>query len=105
MSPSVTVPLVLEYENVLERPGALTHFSRKEIRDFIDWWVSRSSTHSVHFLWRPFLPDPKDDMLLEAAVAAGAKHIVSYNLRHLEPCLKFGIKTVTPAEYLKRIKS
>lgn len=105
VSPSVTVPLVLEYEDVLGRPGALPHLSRKEIGDFIDWWVSRSSTHSVHFLWRPVLPDPKDDMLLEAAIAAGAKHIVSYNLRHLEPCLKLGIKPVTAAEYLKLIKS
>jgi len=103
--PAVTVPLVLEYEEVLARPGALPHLSRKEIRDFVDWWVSRSTTHAVHFLWRPLLPDPKDDMVLEAAIAAGAKHIVSFNLRHLEPCLKLGIKPVSPAEYLKLTKS
>jgi putative PIN family toxin of toxin-antitoxin system len=102
--PSVTVPLVLEYEDVLKRPGFLPHYSEKEIGDFIDWWVSVSSTHSVHFLWRPHLSDPKDDLLLEAAIVAGAKHIVSYNLRHLEPCLELGIKPLSPADYLKLIK-
>jgi putative PIN family toxin of toxin-antitoxin system len=103
--PSVTVPLVLEYEDVLSRPGMLPHYSRREAEQFVDWWVSVSSAHFVHFLWRPHLPDPKDDMLLEAAMAAGAKHIVSFNLRHLEACLKLGIKPVTPAEYLELTKS
>jgi predicted nucleic acid-binding protein len=102
--PSVTVPLVLEYEDVLGRPGALPHFSAKEIRSFVDWWVSVSRVHTVHFLWRPYLPDPKDDMLLEAAIAAGAKHIVSFNFRHLEPCAKLGIKVISPAAYLNWIK-
>jgi putative PIN family toxin of toxin-antitoxin system len=102
--PSVTVPLVLEYEDVLKRPGSLPHYSDKEIGDFIDWWVSVSSTHTVHFLWRPHLSDPKDDLLLEAAIVAGAKHIVSFNLRHLEPCLELGIKPLSPTDYLKLIK-
>ncbi len=105
ISPSITVPLVLEYEDVLGRSGALPHLSRREIREFVDWWVSRSSAHAVHFLWRPFLPDPKDDLLLEAAVASGARHIVSFNLRHLEPCAKLGINPIFPGEYLKLIKS
>jgi hypothetical protein len=43
-------------------------------------------------------------MLLEAAIAAGAKHIVSFNARHLGPCAKLGIKPVSPTDYLKSIK-
>jgi putative PIN family toxin of toxin-antitoxin system len=102
--PAVTVPLILEYEDVLMRPEALPHFSSKEIRSFIDWWVSVSQIHAVHFLWRPYLGDPKDDMLLEAAMASGAKHIISFNLRHLEPSTKFGIKPLSPSEYLNLLK-
>ncbi|MGH7995499.1 MAG: putative toxin-antitoxin system toxin component, PIN family [Opitutaceae bacterium] len=102
--PSVTVPLVLEYEDVLLRPGATPCLSSKDMGDFIDWWVSVSKTHAVHFLWRPYLRDPKDDMLLEAAMVAGARHIVSFNLRHLEPCKKLGITPISPADYISTIK-
>jgi predicted nucleic acid-binding protein len=105
VTPAVTVPLVLEYEDVLGRPGALPHISPKEIGRFIDWWISVSQLHVIHFLWRPFLPDAKDDMLLEAAIASGAKHIVSFNLRHLEPCGKLGIRPLSPNDYLKSLKS
>jgi len=103
VAPSVTVPLALEYQDVLARPGLLPHYSPKEIGDFVDWWVSVSRARAVHFLWRPYLPDPKDDMLLEAALAAGAKHIVSFNLRHLESCVKLGVQPISPADYLKLI--
>jgi putative PIN family toxin of toxin-antitoxin system len=102
--PAVTVPLVLEYEDALSRSGLLPAHSAAEIGDFVDWWVSVSRAHAVNFLWRPLLPDPKDDLLLEAAIAAGAKHIVTFNLRHLEPCLKLGITPILPADYLNPTK-
>jgi hypothetical protein len=33
----------------------------------------------IFFLWRPSLPDPEDDMVLERAVASQAQYIVTYN--------------------------
>jgi predicted nucleic acid-binding protein len=57
----------------------------------------------VFFLWRPFLRDPKDDMLLELAVAAGCDAIVSYNKRDLAGVKDFGLKVYTPKEFLARI--
>ena len=57
----------------------------------------------VFFLWRPFLPDPKDDMVLELAVAAGCDAIVSYNKRDLAGAERFGVRLCTPKEFLTEI--
>jgi hypothetical protein len=35
----------------------------------------------VHFLWRPKLPDIKDDMVLEAGVNGQCQTIVTWNVR------------------------
>jgi len=60
--------------------------------------ISRQQT--IHYLWRGILPDPKDDMVLEVAVAAGASHIITFNHRHLKQASEFGITVVTPSEFL-----
>ncbi|EIP98018.1 putative toxin-antitoxin system toxin component, PIN family [Opitutaceae bacterium TAV1] len=101
--PVVTVPLVLEYEDVLSRPGLLPHLTASDIRGFIDWWVSMAQVHAIHFLWRPHLPDPKDDMMLEAALAAGSCTIVTFNLRHFRGSRSLGITAITPQTCLQKI--
>nr|WP_276569026.1 PIN domain-containing protein [Thiocapsa imhoffii] len=35
----------------------------------------------IHYRWRPALADPDDDFVLELAVAAGCRYIVTHNLR------------------------
>ena len=39
----------------------------------------------AHFLWRPQLRDPNDEMVLEAAINGSATHLVSFNLRDFDP--------------------
>ena len=57
-----------------------------------------------HYLWRPRLRDPDDDMVLEAAVNGHADAIVTFNVRDFAGALgQFGIELLTPAEILKRI--
>lgn len=57
--------------------------------------------------WRPNLPDEGDNHLVELAVAGGASRIVTQNLRDLQGKeLKFpGLVAVTPAHFLKEVKS
>ena len=55
----------------------------------------------IYFLWRPFLPDPKDDMVLEAAIASGATHIVTFNLKDLLLASQFAITVLTPAHFIR----
>ena len=42
-----------------------------------------SEHRRIFFLWRPFLKDPKDDMVLELAVEAEVEYIVTHNLKDL----------------------
>ncbi len=40
--------------------------------------------HKIHYLWRPRERDPKDDMVLEVAVAGQCEIIVTYNKREAQ---------------------
>ena len=57
----------------------------------------------IFFLWRPFLPDPSDDLVLEVAVAGGCDAIITYNKRHFKNVHKFGLKIFDPREFLTEI--
>ncbi|MBS1107857.1 MAG: hypothetical protein H6Q91_3359, partial [Deltaproteobacteria bacterium] len=67
----VSVPLVLEYEAALFRQARSVGLSRREASDALDYICSVARRQFIFFLWRPQLRDPGDDMVLEAAVAAG----------------------------------
>lgn len=50
--------------------------------------------------FRPFLRDPKDEMVLELAVRAGYESIVTYNTRDFAGVEQFGLKLLKPSEFL-----
>lgn len=68
--------------------------------DVIDRIAQVSKQQFIYYLWRGFLPDPKDDMVLEVAVASGASHIITFNHRDLGPASEFGITVIRPSEFL-----
>ena len=105
LQPAVTAPLVFEYDDVANRPGKLPHLTHSDIAGFLDWFVSVSSRHKVHFLWRPLLRDPKDDLVLEAAVAARAEYLVTHNTSDFDGAASLGVRVVTPAQLLALIPS
>jgi putative PIN family toxin of toxin-antitoxin system len=96
----VTVPLVMEYEDVLHRPG-MVRVTTHEIEDILDYVCASAQRKRVHFLWRPKLSDIKDDMVLEAAVNGQCKYIVTWNLRDFAAAGQFGIQVVSPDVFLK----
>lgn len=79
-------------------------YSELEVDEFLDSIVSMASRHSSHFLWRPFLRDSKDDMILELAVVSGATEILTYNLKDFKETKKFGIVAMKPLDYLRKEK-
>jgi predicted nucleic acid-binding protein len=100
---AVTVPLVMEYEAVLLRPGVVP-LSADMVQDVIDYLCATAIHQAIHFLWRPKLSDPKDDMVLEAAVNAGCDAIVTHNLRHFSGAAGLGVQVLSPAQFMNRSK-
>jgi len=58
----------------------------------------------LHFLWRPQLNDPLDEMVLETALNGRADALVTPNLRDFVPAARFGLPVIPPAECLKRLR-
>jgi len=101
---NLSVPLVLEYEEVLLKKKSTLVFTECEIEQLLDYLCQISNLHDVHFLWRPILNDPKDDMILDVAVRANCEFIVTYNKRDFTGVSKFGIDAITAQEFLKIIE-
>ncbi|MDY6935082.1 MAG: putative toxin-antitoxin system toxin component, PIN family [Spirochaetota bacterium] len=97
---AVSVPLVIEYEKVAFEQQDSIHFSIEEIQEYIDYICSIAIHQKIHFLWRPYLRDTKDDMVIELAVAANCRYIVTFNKKDFSGIDKFGIFAVTPKEFL-----
>jgi putative PIN family toxin of toxin-antitoxin system len=105
LRPALSAPLMFEYEEVASRPGLLPHLSSSDINGFLDWFASVSNLHKIHFLWRPLLKDPKDDMVLEVAASAGAEYVVTYNISDFDRAFSIGIRVITPPQLLTLISS
>ena len=98
----ISVPLVLEYEDALMRLES-SAITEQDIRDFVDFLCEIGHHQEIFFLWRPFLPDPSDDHVLEVAVAAGCDAIVTYNKRDFKGIERFGLRILDPRELLSEI--
>lgn len=99
----MTVPLVMEYADVLGRPG-LVPLGAKQVDAVLDMLCREARQQVVHYLWRPQLRDPKDEMVLEAAVNARADFLVTHNGRDFASVCFPGLEIVTPAEFLARLE-
>ena len=79
----LSVPLVLQYEEVLLRPSNLAAFrlTPGEVCDLIDTFCSVAEPVELNYLWRPMLRDPDDEMVLETAVLGRADRLLTFNVR------------------------
>jgi predicted nucleic acid-binding protein len=100
---SISVPLILEYEAVAKRLLDQTQLTESNLEDILDFVCATANRQRVFYLWRPSLPDPQDDMVLELAVAGGCEFIVTFNKRHFAGINRFGLEAVTPRELLERL--
>jgi putative PIN family toxin of toxin-antitoxin system len=100
---NVSVPLPMEYEDVLYRGEIGLPVGADTIEAVLDYHCTVARRHEIFFLWRPVLKDQGDDMVLELAVKARADFIVTYNQRDFVGCDRFGIEAITPGEFLRRI--
>lgn len=100
---NLSVPLVIEYEAVAKRQVGEIKLTAEEIDDILEYIVRLANHWKIHYLWRPQLKDPGDDMLLELAVSAGCDYIITYNLNDFKGVEQFGIEAITLKDFLERI--
>ena len=102
LKPILSVPLVLEYEAALkQRFGA----DDARIEPVLDYLCLVGEQREIYFLWRPFLRDPGDEMVLEVAVGAGVSTIITHNIRDFAGVQeRFGIRIATPGEVLMELE-
>ncbi len=104
----VNVALALEYEATcrLAEHYLAAGLDPHEVGVFIDAVLALAEPVESHFMWRPQLRDPGDELVLEAAVNGRAAAIVTFNRRDFGAApARFGIDVLTPAEAIRRIRT
>ena len=103
----LSVPLAMEYEAVCRRPEHRVEagLSEREVEIFLDALIALAEPVLTHFLWRPQLHDPNDEMVLEAAVNGRADAVVTFNVRDYGTAAsQFGVEVLLPREAIARIR-
>jgi len=67
--------------------------------------IAMAEPVETHFLWRPQLRDPNDEMVLEAAVNGRADALVTFNLKDYgDAPRRFGVDLLLPRMAIERIR-
>jgi len=100
------VALALEYEATcrLAEHRLASGLDLEDVGTFVDAVIAMAEPVESHFIWRPQLRDPGDELVLEAAVNGHAEAIVTFNRRDFDVVARrFGIELLVPVEVLRRI--
>lgn len=103
----VSVPLAMEYEATCSEPEhrLAAGLSEREVEIFLDAVLAMAEPVKAHFLWRPQLRDPGDEMVLETAVNGQADALVTFNVRDFGSVpQRFGIEVMIPREAIRRVR-
>jgi len=101
----VSVPLMLEYEAVLNRDEHLAASGRSVSMNaaFLDALCLFAEPVHLHYLWRPQLRDPADEMVLETALNGHADALVTLNTADFSTAVNFRLPVLTPGYFFHRL--
>jgi putative PIN family toxin of toxin-antitoxin system len=101
----LSVGLYTEWQGVLSRAEHLpSGQTADDALRFLRYLASQAQLQEIHFLWRPFLPDANDDMVLELAFAAGCGYVVTHNVNDFYRSEELGVTAIQPREFLNLIR-
>ncbi len=103
-----SVPLFFEYEAKCTSPVHWTAagLTQEQSDIFMNGLAALIEPVKTHYLWRPMLHDPNDEMVLEVAVNGRAEAIVTFNLRDYGDVPKtFGVEVITPAIAIRKVRN
>jgi putative PIN family toxin of toxin-antitoxin system len=101
---NVSSALLLEYEAQLKIEATRQGGPLAVVDRFLDFLVLHANRRQTFFLLRPFLRDPKDDFIIELAVASRVDYVVTWNVRDFSAALEYGIRVIRPNEFLALIR-
>ena len=103
-----SVPLFFEYEAKRTSPIHWTAagLTQEQANIFVNGLAALIEPVKTHYLWRPMLRDPNDEMVLEVAVNGRADAIVTFNLRDYGVVPKaFNVEVLTPSSAIRRMRN
>jgi predicted nucleic acid-binding protein len=101
----LTNALISEYEEVIHRPEhRLKSWTNDDLAALIDSLLVPAHWAPTDFSYRPSLRDADDELVLEAAVNGQADMIATFNVKHFIPAARFGVKVVTPGNFLNMLR-
>jgi len=102
--PVISTTLLFEYEDILKRKQKELGLADKAIDIILDNICALSEFQKIYFLWRPYLKDPKDDHVLEVAVASKTRLIITHNIKDFKGVDRFGITALRPGRLLEAMQ-
>lgn len=103
-----SVPLFIEYEAKCTDPKHWTEagLTGEQALNFVNGIATLVRPVKTHFLWRPVLRDPNDEMVLEVGMNGQADAIVTFNCRDYGAVLgKFNLEILLPSEAIRRVRN
>jgi putative PIN family toxin of toxin-antitoxin system len=100
---NISTALIFEYEEILKREKDQLTLSNEDIDNVIEAICAIANKRSIFYLWRPAASDPDDDFIIDLAVESEADFIITYNQKDLQAAEKFGIRVLTPKEFLQHV--
>jgi putative PIN family toxin of toxin-antitoxin system len=97
----LTVPLLLEYEEILTRERTALGLAPEDVVVIVDALAALMIHVATGPSGRPRLADPEDEHVVDAALAAGAAAIVTHNVRHFRGLETHGLRVLTPRQLLE----
>jgi putative PIN family toxin of toxin-antitoxin system len=102
---TISEALIHEYEDVAKRVGKNISLSENDIDRLLDNICFLAIRQPIFLSWRPQLKDPGDELVLDLAIAASCRYIVTFNKKDFVGAKRFGIDIVSPKEFLEKIGS